>query len=550
MKRKDFLKVGVLGGAMAGLGVGVSACKPEKQKTIAKTVKPGDFELDEITVDQLQDAMKSGKYTSESVTKMYLDRIHEIDKNGPTLNTVIELNPDAIDIARKLDQERAQGKIRGPLHGVPIMIKDNIDTADKMMTTAGALAMVGNIAGKDSFIAQKLREAGAVILAKTNLSEWANFRSTHSSSGWSGRGGQTRNPNVLSRNPCGSSSGSGAGASANLCTIAIGTETDGSIVCPSSLNGVVGVKSTVGLWSRSGIIPISHSQDTPGPMARTVRDAAILLGALTGVDPRDPATSESKGHSYTDYTRFLDPNGLKGARIGVARNFKGFNKDTEDIFEAAIEAMKKAGAVIVDPANIEPKEKGGGDAEFQVLLYEFKADLNKYLETANPNIKVRTLKDIIEFNKEHKAESMPYFGQDILIMAEKKGPLTEKAYHEALAKSHRVSRDEGIDATMKKYNLDAIVAPTAGPAWTTDVINGDHDTGGSSSSAAMAGYPDITVPAGYIYDLPVGISFFGSAWSEPKLLKYAYAFEQATKARRKPAFQPDIGLPKPEDKNA
>ncbi|HKI47536.1 MAG TPA: amidase [Balneolales bacterium] len=550
MKRKDFLKVGVLGGAMAGLGVGVSACKPGKQKAVAKKAEPGDFELDEITVGQLQDAIKSGKYTSESVTKMYLDRIHEIDKNGPTLNTVIELNPDAVDIARQLDQERAQGKIRGPLHGVPIMIKDNIDTADKMMTTAGALAMVGNIAGKDSFIARKLRDAGAVILAKTNLSEWANFRSTHSSSGWSGRGGQTRNPNVLSRNPCGSSSGSGAGASANLCTIAIGTETDGSIVCPSSLNGVVGVKPTVGLWSRSGIIPISHSQDTPGPMARTVRDAAILLGALTGVDPRDPATSDSKGHSYTDYTQFLDPNGLKGARIGIARNFKGFNKDTEDIFDASIEAMKKAGAVIVDPANIEPKEKGGGDAEFQVLLYEFKADLNKYLKTANPDIKVRTLKDIIEFNKEHKAESMPYFGQDILIMAEKKGPLTEKAYHEALAKSHRVSRDEGIDATMKKYNLDAIVAPTAGPAWTTDVINGDHDTGGSSSPAAMAGYPDITVPAGYIYDLPVGISFFGSAWSEPKLLKYAYAFEQATKARRKPAFRPDIGLPKPENKNA
>ncbi len=339
------------------------------------------------------------------------------------------------------------------------MIKDNIDTADKMMTTAGALAMIGNIAPKDSFVAQKLREAGAIILGKTNLSEWANFRSTHSSSGWSGRGGQTRNPNVISRTPCGSSSGSGAGASANLCTIAIGTETDGSIVCPSSLNGVVGVKPTVGLWSRSGIIPISHSQDTPGPMARTVRDAAILLGALTGVDPRDPYTSESKGNSYTDYTQFLDPNGLKGARIGVARNFFGFNDKTDEIMEKAIDAMKKAGAVIVDPANIEPKEKGGGSAEFQVLLYEFKADLNKYLETANPNIKVKTLKDIIEFNKEHMAESMPYFGQEILVMAEKKGPLTEKAYKEALEKSHLISRDEGIDATMKKYNLDAIVAP-------------------------------------------------------------------------------------------
>ncbi len=432
MKRKDFLKVGVLGGTMAGLGIGATACKPEKQKPIEK---PGVFELDEITVDELQNAMKSGRYTSEKITQMYIDRINEIDKNGPTLNTVIQLNPDALKIARQLDVERKNGKVRGPLHGIPIMIKDNIDTADKMMTTAGALAMIGNYAPKDSFVAQKLREAGAIILGKTNLSEWANFRSTHSSSGWSGRGGQTRNPNVLSRTPCGSSSGSGAGASANLCTIAIGTETDGSIVCPSCVNGVVGVKPTVGLWSRGGIIPISHSQDTPGPMARTVRDAAILLGAVTGVDPRDPYTSESKGRAYTDYTQFLDPNGLKGARIGVARNFFGFNDKTDEIMDKAIDAMKKAGAVIVDPANIEPKEKGGGSAEFQVLLYEFKSDLNKYLETANPKLKVKTLKDIIEFNKEHVAESMPYFGQEILVMAEKKGPLTDKAYKEALEKS-------------------------------------------------------------------------------------------------------------------
>ncbi len=544
MKRKDFLKAGMLGGTIAGLGLGTTACKPEKKEP---SEKPGDFELDEITADELQNAMKSGRYTSEKITQMYIDRINDIDKNGPTLNTVIQLNPDALEIARQLDKERKSGKVRGPLHGIPIMIKDNIDTADKMMTTAGALAMIGNYAPKDSFVAQKLREAGAIILGKTNLSEWANFRSTHSSSGWSGRGGQTRNPNVLSRTPCGSSSGSGAGASANLCTIAIGTETDGSIVCPSCVNGLVGIKPTVGLWSRGGVIPISHSQDTPGPMARTVRDAAILLGAVTGVDPRDPYTSESKGRAYTDYTQFLDPNGLKGARIGVARNFFGFNDKTDEIMDKAIDAMKKAGAVIVDPANIEPKEKGGGSAEFQVLLYEFKSGLNKYLETANPKLKVKTLKDIIEFNKEHVAESMPYFGQEILVMAEKKGPLTDKAYKDALEKSQRTAREEGIDATMKKYNLDAIVAPTGGPAWTIDVINGDHDTGGSSSPAARAGYPDITVPAGYIYDLPIGISFFGAAWSEPKLLKYAYAFEQATKARRKPAFRADIGLPKPED---
>lgn len=542
MKRKDFLRVGVVGGTMASLGMGVTACNPDQ----TTNSKPGDFELDEITVGELQDGMKSGKYTAEKITGMYLKRIHEIDINGPTLNTVIQINPDAIAIARKLDKERASGKVRGPLHGIPIMIKDNIDTADKMMTTAGALALTGNYASKDSFVAKKLREAGAIILGKTNLSEWANFRSTHSSSGWSGRGGQTRNPNVLLRSPCGSSSGSGAGASANLCAIAIGTETDGSIVCPSSMNGVVGIKPTVGLWSRSGIIPISKTQDSPGPMARTVRDAAILLGAITGVDPRDPYTAASKGHSYTDYTQFLDPNGLKGTRIGVARNFFGFNKKTDEIMDKAIEAMKKAGAIIVDPANIEPKEKGGGKAEFQVLLYEFKAGVNEYLKTANPKVKARTLAEVIEYNKEHVAESMPYFGQDILIMADKKGPLTDKAYKEALAKSQRLARQEGIDATMKKYNLDAIVAPTAGPGWTIDVINGDHDTGGSSSPAARAGYPDITVPAGYIYDLPVGISFFGTAWTEPKLIKYAYAFEQATKVRRKPAYRADIGLPQPE----
>lgn len=541
----------MLGGVTAGLGLGgVAGCTPVKEKKAGVTNGVSDFELDEITVDQLQKAMASGKYTARSITKLYLDRIGEIDKNGPVLNSIIEVNPDAMEIARKLDNERKNGKVRGPLHGIPIIIKDNIDTGDKMMTTAGALALVGNVMSKDSWVAQKLREAGAIILAKANLSEWANFRSTHSSSGWSGQGGQTRNPNVLSCNPCGSSAGSGVAASANLCTIAIGTETDGSIVCPSSMNGVVGIKPTVGLWSRGGIIPLSHNQDTAGPMARTVRDAAILLGAVTGVDSNDDATSASKGKSYKDYTRFLDPNGLKGARIGVARNFFGFNKDTDQIMETAIDAMKKAGAVIVDPANIAPKEKGGGKAEFQVLLYDFKHDLNNYLKTINPNVKVHTLKDIIEFNKAHKKESMPYFGQDILIMAEKKGPLTDKAYRDALAKSHRVSREEGIDATMKKYNLDAIVAPTAGPAFTIDVLNGDHDTGGSSSPAAMAGYPDITVPAGYIYDLPVGISFFGVAWSEPKLLKYAYAFEQITKARRKPAFRPSVGLPLPGGKTS
>jgi amidase len=488
--------------------------------------------------------MESGEYTAESITKLYLDRVDEIDAAGPTLNAVIEVNPDALEIARQLDKERDAGKIRGPLHGIPVMIKDNIETGDKMMTTAGALALQGNVADKDSWVAQKLREAGAIILAKTNLSEWANFRSTRSSSGWSARGGQTRNPNVLDRSPCGSSSGSGAAVSANLCTIAIGTETNGSVVCPSSSNGVVGIKPTLGLWSRSGIIPLSHSQDTAGPMARTVRDAAILLGAITGVDPRDEITAESKGNSYSDYTQFLEAGGLKGARLGIARNFFGFHKETDDVMNSAIEAMKEAGAVIVDPANYEPKEEMD-DAEFDVLLYEFKADLNSYLKGANPKVSVKTLADIIEFNKAHKEESMPYFGQDILEMAEKKGPLSSPDYKKALAKVRRISRDQGIDATMKKHNLDAIVAPTGGPAWTIDVVNGDHFGGGSSSPAAESGYPNITVPAGYIHDLPVGISFFGAPWTEPKLIKYAYAFEQVTQARRKPAFRPSIGLPRP-----
>lgn len=543
MDRKDFLQIGALGSAMAGMSL-LSGCNPQKNGT--KSSKPNDFELDEITVDELQEGMESGKYTAESITQMYLDRIDEIDAAGPTLNAVIEVNPDALDIARRLDEERKQGKVRGPLHGIPIMIKDNIETGDKMMTTAGALALMGNVADTDSWVAAKLREAGAIILAKTNLSEWANFRSTRSSSGWSARGGQTRNPNVLDRNPCGSSSGSGAAASANLCTIAIGTETNGSVVCPSSSNGVVGVKPTLGLWSRAGIIPLSHSQDTAGPMARTVKDAAFLLGAITGVDPNDEVTAESKGNFHSDYTKFLDKDGLKGARLGIARNFFGFHKETDDVMEEAIQAMKDAGAVIVDPANYDPKEEMG-DAEFEMLLYEFKNDLNEYLKGVNPEVKVSTLADIIEFNKQHKDESMPYFGQEILVMAEKKGPLSDPEYKKALDKVRRISRDQGIDATMKEHNLDAIVAPTGGPAWTIDVVNGDHSGGGSSSPAAESGYPNVTVPAGYIHDLPVGISFFGAPWTEPKLLKYAYAFEQATQARRAPAFRPNIGLPEPDN---
>jgi amidase len=426
------------------------------------------------------------------------------------------------------------------MHGVPVLIKDNIDTADGMMTTAGSLALVGSKPSKDSFVAQKLRGAGAVILGKTNLSEWANIRSSHSTSGWSGRGGLTKNPYALDRNPCGSSSGTGAGISANLCAVGIGTETDGSIVCPSSSNGLAGIKPTVGLVSRGGIIPISHSQDGAGPMCRTVRDAAILLGALTGVDPDDSATAASAGKSSTDYAQFCDPNGLKGARIGVARKYFGFNDGVDALMEQSLDAMRKQGATLVDPADIETFGKFD-ESELLVFMYELKADLNAYLARLGGHAPVHTLKEIIDFNERNRPKEMPYFGQDLFVKAEAKGPLTEKAYLDALDKNHQLARIEGIDATMDKYHLDAICAPTGGPAWLTDLVNGDHVAGGSSNAAAVAGYPNINVTAGFISGLPVGISFFGRAWSEPTLIRLAFAFEQATKARQAPRFLPTIG---------
>ena len=505
------------------------------------------FRVEEATVLDLQEKMAAGDLTSEQITQMYLDRIAEIDGLGnPTaaeaqklgginLNSIIELNPDALAIARERDRERAAGKLRGPLHGIPIVIKDNIDTADKMMTTAGSLALVGNHAKQDAFIVAKLREAGAVLLGKTNLSEWANFRSTRSTSGWSGRGGQTKNPYVLSRNPCGSSSGTGAAVSASLATIGIGTETDGSIVCPSNANGLVGFKPTLGLWSRAGIIPLSHSQDTAGPMVRTVTDAAILLGALTGVDPRDPETSKSTDHLESDYTKYLDVNALKGKRIGVARENFGFDPDVDALMEKAIETMKELGAEIVDPANLDTSGDFG-ESEYAVLLYEFKADLNDYLAKMPETVKNRTLADLIEFNKNHESEEMTYFGQEIFLQAEAKGPLTEQAYLDALEKNHALSRREGIDETLATDNLDAIISPTGSPAWPTDLVNDDHFSGGYSSASAVAGYPHITVPLGFVHGLPVGISFYAGAWSEPELLGIAYAFEQATKARRAPKF--------------
>jgi amidase len=546
MDRRDFVRLSAIAGALAVRGKPLAGQALVRDRSIeaaaSRRFAVPPFELEETTIADLQAAMAAGRMTARSITQLYLDRIAELDRKGPTLRHVIEINPDAQAIADSLDQERKAGRVRGPLHGVPILLKDNIDTADKMTTTAGSLALEGSIAAKDAFIAAKLRAAGAIFLGKANLSEWANFRSTHSTSGWSGRGGQAKNPYVLDRNPCGSSSGSGGAVAANLCAAAIGTETDGSIVCPSSANGIVGIKPTLGLLSRSGIIPIAHSQDTAGPMSRTLRDAVIMLGILAGPDPADPATMASRSRGQiTDYTKYLDPNGLRGARIGIPRaKFYGYSDVTDKAINDAIAVMKAQGAVIVDPANIETAGKFD-DSEFDVLLYEFKADLNNYLASLGPKAPVKSLQEIIAFNDAHKDQEMPWFGQEIMIQAQAKGPLSEKKYRDNLAKDLKMSRTDGIDATMNKYKLDALVAPTGGPAWPTDLINGDHFTGGSSTPAAVAGYPNINVPAGFSHNLPIGISFFGRAYSEPTLIKIAYAYEQATKHRKPPTFIPTLG---------
>jgi amidase len=539
MNRRQFLQVAAAGTFQAVATVSSRTLAADRVRPISSPFHVKRFEWEEATINELQAALRSGQETAVSLAKKYLQRIEQIDKRGPAINAVIELNPDALGIARALDKERKEKGPRGPLHGIPVLLKDNIDTHDRMMTTAGSLALLNSIAPRDSFVAERLREAGSVILGKTNLSEWANFRSSRSTSGWSGRGGQTKNPYVLDRNPSGSSSGSGAAVSANLCAAAIGTETDGSIISPSSLCGMVGLKPTVGLVSRSGIIPISHTQDTAGPMTRTVRDAAILLGALTGVDLRDPVTKTNAGKAHRDYASFLDPNGLKGARLGVARRYFRSGSVSEKILQATIEDMKRVGAVIVDPAD-DPPIGRFGETEQGLMLYEFKAGVNAYLASLGPRAPVRTLQEVIAFNERNREREMPYFGQETFLAAQEKGPLTDKAYLDALEKCRRLSRDEGIDAVMQKHQLDAIVAPSGGPAGRIDFVYGDRGAGGSSSAAAVAGYPNITVPAGFVFGLPVGISFFGRAYSEPTLLRIAYAFEQATKARKPPTFVPSV----------
>ncbi len=555
--RRDILRYGAVGGALAAaspIACGPSVSDDEAMDALTAVAPASDatpFELDEISIVELGDAMVAGRLTARDVTEAYLARIETIDRSGPTLRSVIEVNPDALDIARDLDGARASGASGGPLHGIPILLKDNVGTADRMTTTAGSLALSGSVPPEDSTVARRLRETGAVLLGKANLSEWANFRSTRSSSGWSGRGGQCRNPYALDRNPCGSSSGSAVAVAANLTAVAIGTETDGSIVCPASANGIVGIKPTVGLVSRAGIIPISHSQDTAGPMARSVRDAAVVLSALAGADPRDPATADAGQRGLRDYTPFLDSGGLAEARIGVARRYFGFHEAVDRLMAESIDAMRASGAVIVDPTDLassSPLATFGpsaavGRAETDVLLYEFKADLDAYLATLGGNAPVRTLAELIDFNRRHARDEMAYFQQERFEAAAAKGPLSDQAYLSARDTARRLSRADGIDRVMDAHRLDAILAPTGGPAWVTDLINGDHFGGGSAAYAAVAGYPSITVPAGAVLGLPVGVSFFGRAWSEPTLIRIAFAFEQATRHRRPPRFLPTAEVP-------
>lgn len=543
LDRRSFLEYAAVGGALAAAGP-LSRVGERLERPAAKAGVAPPFELEEATLAELAAGMQSGKYTAHSLATAYLQRVEELDKRGPALRAVLETNPDALAQAVALDVERKTKGPRGPLHGVPILVKDNIATRDRMQTTAGSLALAGVAPPRDAFLVERLRGAGAVILGKANLSEWANFRSTHSSSGWSGRGGQCRNPYALDRTPSGSSSGSAVAVAANLCPVAVGTETDGSIVSPATCCSIVGIKPTLGLVSRAGIVPIAHSQDTAGPMARSVADAATLLGALAGVDPRDDVTRASAGQSRPDYTGFLDLGGLKGARLGVCRSrFMGYSAGTDTLMEGALDTLKRLGAVIVDPADITTAGQFD-DSELAVLLYEFKTDLNKYLAEWAPGAPAKTLEALIALNERIKDKEMPYFGQELFVQAQAKGPLTDQDYLRALDKDHLLARIQGIDAVMTEHQLDALIAPTGGPPALIDLVNGDPSGGGSfSSPAAVAGYPHVTVPLGYVLGLPVGLSFVGRPWSEGTLVRLAYAYEQATKVRRPPRFLSTAELP-------
>ena len=507
----------------------LSSCKTELDGITSNSV----FQFEEITIAELQKGYTNGDFTITEVVQSYLDRIQDIDQKGPQLNAIIQVNPDALVIAEKLDNELKEGKSRGAMHGIPVIIKDNIDTHDNMFTTAGSRALEGSKPLEDSFVVKQLREAGAVILAKANLSEWANFRGDMSSSGWSGINGQTKNPYILDRNPCGSSSGSGVAASANLTVIAIGTETNGSVVCPATANGIVGIKPTVGLVSRSGIIPISFTQDTAGPMARTVTDAAICLGALTGVDSTDTKTLSNDANMQKDYTQYLKTDGLRGKRIGIYTGPLGRHYKVDTLFNQAVAFIKSQGAEVVEIDKITEGNIGG--LSFQVMLYEYKDGLNNYFRSLGPDAKIKNLEELIAFNKKDSIE-MEFYNQQYLEMAQEKEDLDSDDYKKILADMLKGSREDGIDRVMNEHKLDAIIAPTGGPAWKTDHTNGDSFHVGSSSPAARAGYPNITVPMGFIENLPVGISFFGRAWSEPLLLEIAYSYEQGTKHRKAPKF--------------
>lgn len=540
--RRRFLGgVGAL--ALAGSTRGLAAEEASIPSAAAASapLAAGDFELAGLTLAELGAGLADGRWSSVDLVRLYAGRIDAIDRGAGRTNAIGETNPEAESIAAALDRERKAGRVRGPLHGIPVVIKDNIDTADRMKTTAGSLALEPSTPERDAHLVDRLRAAGAVVLAKTNLSEWANFRSTKSSSGWSGRGGQVRNPYALDRNPCGSSSGSGVAAAADLCAAAVGTETDGSITCPAAMNGIAGLKPTLGLVSRMGVIPIAHSQDTAGPMGRTVEDVAILLSGLVGVDLRDPATAPSVDHLERDWRRSFAPDALRGARLGVARNYFGWHPEIDRQMEEILAALKSLGAELVDPAEI-PNKGEYDDSEYEVLLYEFKHDLNAYLASVPDRGQPRTLAALIEFNRANASREMPWFGQEIFEAAEAKGPLTEDAYTQALEMNHRLTRAEGIDAVLAQHRLDALVCPTMGPAYLIDWVNGDHYGGSATSPCAVSGYPHLTVPAGYVHGLPWGLSFLGPAWSDAKLLAYGDAFERATRARKAPGFLPTLPL--------